>query len=115
MIGKKISEIRKSRGYNLSELADKSNISKSYLSNLERDFNQNPSIQVLIKIAQALEVDLETLLEPLFELNEEPVLEKEWLELATAIKETGLNKENIQQYKLLIEFIKWKIEKENGR
>lgn len=113
MLGKKIAEIRKSRGYTLSEFAEKSNISKSYLSNLERDLNQNPSIQVLIKISQVLQVNLETLLEPMSKREAKPFLEKEWLELASVIKETGLGKEDIKQYKLLIEFIKWQKEQES--
>ena len=43
MIGKNIAEIRKKRGYTLSELAELANISKSYLSNIERNINKNPS------------------------------------------------------------------------
>ena len=49
MIGKNIAEIRKRRGYTLSELAGLANISKSYLSNIERNINTNPSLQVMNK------------------------------------------------------------------
>ena len=62
MIGKNIYEIRKQRGFTLSELAERAKISKSYLSNIERNINKNPSIQVIKKIAMVLEIDLKALL-----------------------------------------------------
>jgi XRE family transcriptional regulator of biofilm formation len=62
MIGKNIAKIRERRGYTLSELAELTNISKSYLSNIERNLNKNPSLQIMLKIATVLNVDLETLL-----------------------------------------------------
>ena len=58
MIGNNIYRIRKQRGLTLSELAKKALISKSYLSNIERNLNKNPSIQVMEKIAAVLHVDL---------------------------------------------------------
>ena len=44
MIGKNIYWLRKEKGLTLSELAERANIAKSYLSNIERNINQNPSI-----------------------------------------------------------------------
>ena len=63
MIGKNIVEIRKRRGYTLSELAELSNISKSYLSNIERNINKNPSLEVIQKIATVLQVNISILVE----------------------------------------------------
>ena len=54
MIGKNIYLLRKEKGLTLSELAERANIAKSYLSNMERNINQNPSIQIVEKIAQVL-------------------------------------------------------------
>lgn len=108
MIGKNIKEIRKLRGLSLSELAERANISKSYLSNIERDLNKNPSIKVIKKIAGVLEVDLKTLIKS--NSNEDgmqPFPDKEWLELLDELKETGLDKNNIKDYKMLLEFIRW--------
>ncbi|RFU64756.1 helix-turn-helix domain-containing protein [Peribacillus glennii] len=107
MIGKKIAEIRKKRGYSLSELAKMAKVSKSYLSNIERGLNKNPSLQVMIRIAAVLEIDLVTLLKAETDLETNLYIEKEWVDFVNELKELGLDKEQIQQYKTLIEFIKW--------
>ena len=107
MIGNHIAKIRKSKGFTLSELADKSNVSKSYLSNIERNLNQNPSIQVLEKIAHVLQVDITTLLMPLKKHDYHQVLEYEWIEFIKELKKSGLKKDQIHEYKPLIEFIRW--------
>jgi len=105
MIGKNIHEIRKKRGLTLSELAEKANVSKSYLSNIERELNDNPSIQVLEKISVVLGVDFRTILgsEP------EPKIlqDNEWLDFVNELKESGIEKENFQEYKTVFEFVKW--------
>jgi XRE family transcriptional regulator, master regulator for biofilm formation len=107
MIGKNIYELRKKKGITLSELADRSKVSKSYLSNIERRLNKNPSIQVIEKIAVVLDVDVKMLLSNKLE-NENGHLEKEWVEFVVELKSLGINKERIHEYRQLIEFIKWK-------
>ncbi|MED1205203.1 helix-turn-helix domain-containing protein [Heyndrickxia acidicola] len=113
MIGKNIYEIRKRKKLSLSSLAERAGISKSYLSNIERNVHQNPSIQVLNKIAKILEVDLVTLVGN--DVNSRPkkedIPDNEWMEIVNKMKETGIEKEQIEEYKTLIEFIKWKNEK----
>jgi XRE family transcriptional regulator of biofilm formation len=114
MIGKNISTIRKQRGLTLSELAVRTGISKSYLSNIERNLKQNPSIQVIEKIALVLKVDLKILLKIAADA-EKKQLESEWLDLTDELRKTGMDKEKLQEYKILIEFLKWYHEKdENG-
>ena len=110
MIGKKIAEIRKSRGFTLSELAEKSNISKSYLSNIERDLNQNPSVEVVLKLANVLQVDIGTILSPIIKQDNHGILEKEWIEFVSDLKSSGILKEQLPYYKPLIEFIQWQNE-----
>ncbi|WP_066067982.1 helix-turn-helix domain-containing protein [Neobacillus soli] len=105
MIGKKIFEIRKRRGYTLSELAERANVSKSYLSNIERNINQNPSIQVIKKIASVLDVDLRALLETESSIKEKELPDQELIDLVNELKESGIEK--IEEFKTLIEFIKW--------
>lgn len=111
MIGKNINKLRKQRGLTLSELAQRALISKSYLSNIERSLHINPSIQVIEKIAGVLQIDLQKLLQSELEIEEvaSPV-EEEWLELIRELKETGVDKDVVQDYKILIEFIKWRQE-----
>lgn len=110
MIGENITKIRKSRGYTLSELAELSNVSKSYLSNIERDINKNPSVQVIQKVANVLRVDLVTLIMGKESSENHTIFEKEWLDFLNELKELGINKYQIREYKTLIEFIKWQNE-----
>lgn len=114
MIGEYIYETRKKRGLTLSELAARADISKSYLSNIERNIYKNPSIQVVKNIARVLEIDLKVLLNT--EVIEETprVQDRELLELARELKNSGIKKEQIPDYRMLLEFIKWKnLKKEN--
>jgi len=111
MIGKNIYELRRRRGLSLSELSDRSGISKSYLSNIERDVHKNPSIQILEKISDVLNVDLKALLKPGFN-PDYMIAEQEFFEFAEELKQTGIEKEQIRDYQQLIDFIKW--QKENS-
>ncbi|MDC2864532.1 MULTISPECIES: helix-turn-helix domain-containing protein [unclassified Bacillus (in: firmicutes)] len=112
MIGRNIYQIRKKKGFTLSELAERAGISKSYLSNIERSINQNPSIQVLEKIAFVLEADLNMLLEAKTNTETKQQIEKEWIDLAYELKKAGINKEKLGDYKILIDFIKWQNSRE---
>jgi XRE family transcriptional regulator of biofilm formation len=108
MIGINIYEYRKKRGFTLSELAKKANISKSYLSNIERNLNKNPSIHILKKLAAVLEVDLKELIKTDTNENSRSLFEDEWLDFVNELKQSGIEKDQIQEYKTLLEFIKWK-------
>lgn len=108
MIGKNIYEIRRRRGLTLTELADRAGIAKSYLSNIERNLNKNPSVNVMEKLALVLGVELKELLnteKPTVTQNHQ--LDKEWLEFVTDLKDLGIDKEQLEEYKTLLEFIKW--------
>ncbi|WP_121610097.1 helix-turn-helix domain-containing protein [Mesobacillus foraminis] len=109
MIGKNIYEIRKSRGLSLSELSERSGISKSYLSNIERNIHQNPSIQILEKVAFVLKVDLNALL-----ISNNETLQKtdqELVDFMLELKKSGINKDNLHRYQQLIDFINWQNQK----
>lgn len=110
MIGKNIAKIRKENGYTLSELAKLAKISKSYLSNIERNINKNPSIEVMKKIAAVLNVDIISLVQTGSERDINLGNEIEWVRFLNELKELGIEKSQLQQYKILIEFIKWKNE-----
>ncbi|MGG0177998.1 helix-turn-helix domain-containing protein [Gottfriedia acidiceleris] len=105
MIGRNIQEIRVKKGLTLSELAEKANISKSYLSNIERELNDNPSIQVVEKISKVLGVDFRTLLGTNTENNK---LESDYLDLIKELVEIGIGREELREYKKVFEFVKWK-------
>lgn len=69
MIGKRIQQLRTEQGLSLTELAERAGVAKSYLSNIERDLQKNPSIQYLHKICFVLNIDTPLLLEPEEEWN----------------------------------------------
>ncbi|MBM7551448.1 helix-turn-helix domain-containing protein [Thalassobacillus pellis] len=62
MIGERIRQLRMEKRMTLSALAKRSGVSKSYLSNIERGIQKNPSLIVLKKISGTMEVSLEQLL-----------------------------------------------------
>lgn len=62
-IGERIKNERTSKGLSLDKLSKLSTVSKTYLSELENGLKANPSADVLVKIATALDVSLPYLLE----------------------------------------------------
>lgn len=60
-IGENIKRIRKEKGLTQKELADKCNLSRSYLADVERN-RYNPSLDTLIVIAKNLDIKVSTLL-----------------------------------------------------
>lgn len=107
MIGTNIYKIRKNRGLSLSELSERAEISKSYLSNIERNLNKNPSIHIIEKIANGLNVDLKEVIRTDEKHGPSIQIDHEWIDFIEELKNTGIRKEQIHEYKTLIEFIKW--------
>lgn len=109
MIGNNISAIRKQRGFTLSEFSERTGISKSYLSNIERNLKQNPSIHVMERIAAVLQVDLKSLLlltrEADVQIKE--TIDQEWVDFINELRKSGIDKAKVHEYKIVIEFIKW--------
>jgi len=62
MIGQRIRTIRTKKKMSLSQLAERSRVTKSYLSQIERNICTNPSIEFVEKVAVALDVNPEALL-----------------------------------------------------
>ncbi|EKN69249.1 transcriptional regulator SinR [Neobacillus bataviensis LMG 21833] len=62
MLGTQIQNLRRGKRLTLTQLAEKTGISKSYLSHIERDIQKNPSIDILMKLSLALDVNIQTLI-----------------------------------------------------
>ena len=60
--GKKLKDLRKSKGLTLKELANKTNLSISFISDIEHN-RSNPSISTLKILCNALDVPITYLLE----------------------------------------------------
>ncbi len=74
-LGRRIQSLRKSRGWNQSQLAEAAQMDRGYVSSVEHG-RHNLTISVVLRIAEALEVPLELLLatEPPFQGADEPTL-----------------------------------------
>ncbi|MDQ0300765.1 XRE family transcriptional regulator of biofilm formation [Salibacterium salarium] len=109
MIGQKIKLYRRKKGLSLSELSTKSNISKSYLSYIERDVKQNPSIDVLKKIAAVMEISVEELIEDSLPglYQEEQLLDDEWILLIQQAIREGVSKQQFKDFQEYVKYENW--------
>lgn len=88
----------------ISELAEKANVAKSYLSSIERNLQSNPSIQFIEKISAVLGVSVNELINTKDSIELED-LDGEWLEIVKEAMESGVSKED---FKSFLEFNKWR-------
>lgn len=100
-IGSRIKAIRTQKRLSLSELAEAAGVAKSYLSNVERGIQSNPSIQFIEKIATTLKVPINSLLFG----EQEETLDAEWTQLVQEAMASGVDKEEFREF---LEFQKWK-------
>lgn len=57
LIGRRIQELRKAKRFSQEKLAEKADISSTYLSRIECG-RENPTLDMLIKLASALDVEI---------------------------------------------------------
>ncbi|MGG1687287.1 helix-turn-helix domain-containing protein [Pseudalkalibacillus sp. NRS-1564] len=104
MIGEEVKKYRLRKGLSLSELAERANVAKSYLSSIERNIQSNPSIQFLDKISNVLDVSVEVPLQ-----GDDPIhqseLDSEWKKIVKEAMESGISKDQFREF---LEFNKWR-------
>ena len=61
-LGENIRFLRQGRGWSLSDLAEKSHLSKAYISDIENGAAGKPNVQYLFQIAEALDTTIDGLL-----------------------------------------------------
>ena len=103
MIGEKIKQLRLQKRLSLTELSEKAGVSKSYLSTIERNLQQNPSVQFLEKIADVLGVSVLSLIHDADDPYE--WLDPDWVELIEEAMDSGIDK---QEFKEFLDYQKWK-------
>jgi len=96
LLGRRIRSLRTARNLTQQELGEKADINYKFLGEIERG-QQNPSFQVLIKIAAGLNVELPEL----FRLEQELTDRKEIQERVEEII-GALNDDNLRQVLLLL-------------
>lgn len=105
LIGEKIKKIRQEKKMSISELAEKANVAKSYLSSIERNLQTNPSIQFIEKISAVLGISVHDLLNTSEMEQQTEQLDEEWLQIVQEAMQSGVSK---QQFKEYLEFNKWR-------
>jgi XRE family transcriptional regulator, master regulator for biofilm formation len=111
MIGIRIKCFREKKKYSLSELAKRSGVSKSYLSQIERNLQVNPSLQLLSKLAKSLDCSVDELLGHDHEyVSNKEQLDPDWADLVKEAIDEGMSKE---EFKELSNFIRFKNLKQN--
>ncbi|WP_241747349.1 helix-turn-helix domain-containing protein [Priestia megaterium] len=101
--------MRLKKGYSITRLAEEANISKSYLSHLEKGLNNNPSLQMLDKIASSLHTTIDELIEGDIScpaLTSKPALNLEWLQLIERAVQDGMTKEEFIEFQYYLKFRK---------
>ncbi|WP_042355370.1 XRE family transcriptional regulator [Bacillus rubiinfantis] len=113
MIGKRIRQVRQQKGYSISELAKMADVSKSYLSKIERGEQANPSLLFLQKVAATLETNVDNFLEERSGNTKiDYQLDEEWRTLIQSAIDNGLKAEDLRAYLAYRKYQDWKIEQE---
>ena len=86
VIGSVIKHNREACGYSLKVLADRTELSSSYISQLEHG-KVSPSLSSLVKIASVLGTTIQGLFEEVAHHNESPVIRKDDRRLASSLDE----------------------------
>ncbi len=91
LLGGRIRTLRTERGYTQQELGERADINYKFLGEVERG-QQNPSFQILVKIAAGLDIELPEL----FRFEQEITDRKELIKRINSIIKS-LNDNNLQQ------------------
>lgn len=106
MIGVKLKYLRIEKGYSITQLAKKAQISKSYLSYLEKNPETNPSLHVITKIASALDTSPHYFMEEASQ-PAKPA-SQEWVNLLRDELGEGVTKEELEEVQRYMAYIKFK-------
>ncbi|MCF8565078.1 helix-turn-helix domain-containing protein [Alicyclobacillus tolerans] len=93
-IGKTIRKIRLIRQLSLTQLANLAGVTKSYVSYIERNPDSNPSVDVLERLCNALEVDVDFVLQPEGNSSQKT----DWLDLIQYAQLSGITKQQFQEF-----------------
>lgn len=99
MIVFNIRNIRKSKKISLRKLSDMTGISRAYLYDLESNRRFNPTLFILQKIAEVLEVDIKDLF---YSLNELDILKEE---MYRRIDKYGRNSKEVLEVSQVVDLL----------
>lgn len=118
-IGATIKRLRERKGWTLTKLSEVANVSKAYLSQLEKEPNKKVSADILFKLAEALDTTMGVLMgnevpiatnanipDKLKEFAEENGLSEEDTEMLAAIKYRGRQPTSKKDWEFIYNTIK---------
>lgn len=108
-IGQKIRQLRQEQGLSLTVLAARAGIAKSYLSNIERHVQSNPSMLFLEKISRVFGVEVENLMT---DVGAPPPVDQGWADLVREAIDAGMTKEELRTFIDYKRFMNWSQEQE---
>ncbi|SEM94360.1 DNA-binding transcriptional regulator, XRE-family HTH domain [Mesobacillus persicus] len=111
MDGKWLKELRRRKGFTLDTLSERTGISKSYLSLIERDIQTNPSLDILHRLAKTFEVDVEDLVrfdkdEGTVVISKSPIQIKGTFKFEIELSAEDMSPRKLEQIKGLIQTLK---------
>jgi len=89
LLGRRIRSLRESKGWTQQELGTQADVNYKFVGEIERG-QQNPSLNVLVKIASALEVDLPDLLRFEHEASDRKEIESQIEKVLKTMPDTDL-------------------------
>lgn len=100
--GERIRKYRKLKKFTQDDLGEKVGVTKSYVSKVESE-STTPSLEMLVKIAETLEVDISDLLggkkEPPTELKD---LGADWIILGEELEKEGITPEQVKVWAQIV-------------
>lgn len=109
MIGDRVKEMRMKKQLSLSELAERTEITKSYLSNIERNISTNPTIDVIQKLASGFKVHPSVLLN--WEEDKKGLQNTNDSLMHIKYRINSMDNEQLKELKDYVDVIEWKRKK----
>lgn len=125
-IGSNIKRLREKKGWTITKLAEEADMSKAYLSQLEKDPNKKVSADILFKLSEALNTTMGVLMgkevpvagtpeitKQLKEFALEYELPQEEVEMLAAIKYRGRQPETIKDWEYIYNTIRTAVRRDD--
>ncbi|WP_026702654.1 helix-turn-helix domain-containing protein [Salibacterium aidingense] len=98
MIGERIVRYRMKKDMSIHDLAARTDISLTYLHDIEQNRWLYPSVQYVEKIAAALDVQVHDILGPKTEKEAAEELDEKWLEVVREAMSSYVSKEQFKEF-----------------
>jgi transcriptional regulator with XRE-family HTH domain len=91
LVGMRIKNLRRGKGYSQEKLAELAGINAKYLSSVERG-EENPTLDLFIRLSQSLKIDINEMFNIEYESQPPQMLRKKLQALVAEIKDQDLSR-----------------------